>query len=264
MDCARMLAVDPSELDLTDTAHHAIEALKNSKIRKVYICARRGAEYAAFTAPELRELPDLEHTNVIISKDEIEGAIARAGDAPEKHVKSNLEAMLNIANNNNYPHERTMEFLFQHVPTSINGNGKVESVTFKTPDGDKTVNCGLVISAIGYTPKDSVDVPIESGKVLNTDGYVNENMYVVGWAKRGPSGVIGTNKSDAADVIKLLVEKLPASPKERFDLGAALDAKIVTQPIWEKINSAEISAGEALGKPRLKAVSREELLSLGE
>jgi ferredoxin--NADP+ reductase len=259
-----MLAVNPSELDLTDTAHYAIEALKNSKIRKVYICARRGAEFAAFTSPELRELPDLEHTNVIISKTEIEDAIARVGDAPDKHVKSNLDAMLNIAINNSHLHERTMEFIFQHVPTTINGDSKVESVTFKTPDGDKTIKCGLVISAIGYTPKESVDVPIESGKVLNIDGYVNENMFVVGWAKRGPSGVIGTNKSDAADVIRLLVEKLPTSPKERFDLGAALVAKVVTQPIWEKINSAEVAAGEALGKPRLKAVSREELLSLGE
>jgi len=264
MDCARMLAVDPSELEPTDTASHALDALKNSKIRKVYICARRGAEFAAFTAPELRELPDLEHTNVVISKSEIEGAIVRAGDAPEKHTKSNLDAMLNIANNESHTSERTMEFLFQHVPTSINGNGKVESVTFKTPDGDKTINCGLVISAIGYTPKESAGVPVESGKVANTDGYVGENMYVVGWAKRGPSGVIGTNKSDAADVMKLLVEKLPSTPKVKFDLGAELDAKIVTQPIWEKINSAEISAGEPLGKPRLKAVSREELLSLGE
>ena len=264
MDCARMLAVDPSELEPTDTASHALDALKNSKIRKVYICARRGAEFAAFTAPELRELPDLEHTNVVISKSEIEGAIVRAGDAPEKHTKSNLDAMLNIANNESHTSERTMEFLFQHVPTSINGNGKVESVTFKTPDGDKTINCGLVISAIGYTPKESAGIPVESGKVANTDGYVGENMYVVGWAKRGPSGVIGTNKSDAADVMKLLVEKLPSTPKVKFDLGAELDAKIVTQPIWEKINSAEISAGEPLGKPRLKAVSREELLSLGE
>lgn len=264
MDCARMLAVDPSELEPTDTANHAIDALKSSKIRKVYICARRGAEYAAFTSPELRELPDLEHTNVVISKSEIEGAITRAGDTPEKHTKSNLDAMLNIANNESHPHERTMEFLFQHVPTSINGNGKVESVTFKTPEGEKTINCGLVISAIGYTPKEAAGVPVESGKVSNTDGFVGENMYVVGWAKRGPSGVIGTNKSDAADVMKLLVEKLPATPKEKFDLGASLDAKIVTQPIWEKINSAEVSAGEPLGKPRLKAVSREELLSLGE
>ena len=264
MDCARMLAVDPSELEPTDTANHAIDALKSSKIRKVYICARRGAEFAAFTSPELRELPDLEHTNVVISKSEIEGAITRAGDTPEKHTKSNLDAMLNIANNESHPHERTMEFLFQHVPTSINGNGKVESVTFKTPEGEKTINCGLVISAIGYTPKEAAGVPVESGKVSNTDGFVGENMYVVGWAKRGPSGVIGTNKSDAADVMKLLVEKLPATPKEKFDLGASLDAKIVTQPIWEKINSAEVSAGEPLGKPRLKAVSREELLSLGE
>lgn len=264
MDCARMLAVDPSELEPTDTANHAIDALKSSKIRKVYICARRGAEFAAFTSPELRELPDLEHTNVVISKSEIEGAITRAGDTPEKHTKSNLDAMLNIANNESHPHERTMEFLFQHVPTSINGNGKVESVTFKTPEGEKTIKCGLVISAIGYTPKEAAGVPVESGKVSNTDGFVGENMYVVGWAKRGPSGVIGTNKSDAADVMKLLVEKLPATPKEKFDLGASLDAKIVTQPIWEKINSAEVSAGEPLGKPRLKAVSREELLSLGE
>ena len=264
MDCARMLAVDPSELEPTDTASHALDMLKDSKIRKVYICARRSAEFAAFTSPELRELPDLEHTNVVISKSEIEGAIARAGDTPEKHTKSNLDAMLNIANNESHPHERTMEFLFQHVPTSINGNGKVESVTFKTPDGEKTINCGLVISAIGYTPKEATGIPVESGKVINTDGYVGENMYVVGWAKRGPSGVIGTNKSDAADVMKLLVEKLPSTPKEKFDLGAQLDAKIVTQPIWEKINNAEVSAGEPLGKPRLKAVSREELLSLGE
>ena len=264
MDCARMLAVDPSELEPTDTASHALDMLKDSKIRKVYICARRSAEFAAFTSPELRELPDLEHTNVVISKSEIEGAIARAGDTPEKHTKSNLDAMLNIANNESHPHERTMEFLFQHVPTSINGNGKVESVTFKTPDGEKTINCGLVISAIGYTPKEATGIPVESGKVINTDGYVGENMYVVGWAKRGPSGVIGTNKSDAADVMKLLVEKLPSTPKEKFDLGSQLDVKIVTQPIWEKINNAEVSAGVPLGKPRLKAISREELLSLGE
>jgi len=263
MDCARMLAVEPSELDVTDTANHAITALKNSNIRKVYICARRGAEFAAFTSPELRELPELEHTNVIISKDEITNAIERVGAEPDKHVKSNLDAMMNIANYESYPHERTMEFLFQHVPTSINGSEKVESVTFKTPEGEVTIKCGLVISAIGYTPKEAAGVALESGKVKNTDGHIDGNMFVVGWAKRGPSGVIGTNKSDAADVMKLLVSKLPISPKPAFDLGAELDAKIVTQPIWERINQAEVSAGEPLGKPRLKAVSREELLGLG-
>ena len=263
MDCARMLALDPSELDATDTADHAIAALKKSNIRKVYICARRGAEFAAFTSPELRELPDLEHTNVIIDKNEIEDALSRVGEAPDKHVKSNLDAMLNIAANENHPHQRSMEFLFQHVPVSINGNGKVESVSFETPAGKKTINCGLVISAIGYQPKQSEGLTVEGSKLANIEGHISENLYVVGWAKRGPSGVIGTNKSDAAEVMKKLVEQLSATPKPAIDLGAELDAKIISQPIWEKINNAEVAAGEPLGKPRLKAVSREELFGLG-
>jgi len=263
MDCARMLALDPSELDATDTADHAIAALKKSNIRKVYICARRGAEFAAFTSPELRELPDLENTNVVIDKNEIEDALSRVGDAPDKHVKSNLDAMLNIAANENHPHQRSMEFLFQHVPVSINGDGKVESVTFKTPTGEKTINCGLVISAIGYQPKQSEGLTVEGSKLANIEGHISDNLYVVGWAKRGPSGVIGTNKSDAAEVMKKLVEQLAATPKPSFDLGAQLDAKIISQPIWEKINNAEVAAGEPLGKPRLKAVSREELFGLG-
>ena len=263
MDCARLLAVNPSELEPTDTAAHAIEAFRNSKIRHVYICARRGAENAAFTSPELRELPDLEHTNVVISKGDIEGAISRAGESPEKHVKSNLDAMLAIANNQNHLNERTMEFLFEHVPQSINGDGKVQSVTFKTPNGEKTINCGLVISAIGYQPNPSEGLPVDGAKLVNQDGLIRDNLYVVGWAKRGPSGVIGTNKSDAADVMNLLVQNLARSPKPEFDLNDLLHVRIVSQPIWEKINNAEVSAGEPLGKPRLKAVSREELLGLG-
>jgi ferredoxin--NADP+ reductase len=264
MDVARLLALEPSELEPTDTSEHAIEDFKNSKIRKVYICARRGPELASFTSPELRELPDLEHTNVVINKEVIEAAIKRVGPEPEKHLKSNLDAMLNIASKDTRPHQRTMEFLFQHVPTSLNGSEKVESITFTTPDGEKTINCGLVITAIGYQPKEANGLKVDSNKIANTDGHVESNLYVVGWAKRGPSGVIGTNKSDAADVMKLLTSQLPAEPKSKFDLAAVLDAKIVTQPIWEKINSAEVAAGEPLGKPRLKAISREELLSLGE
>ncbi len=94
MDVARMLALEPSELDPTDTADHAIDTFKESKVRTVIISARRGPEHAAFTSPELRELPKLEHTNVSMDKADIEAAIVRAGDAPEKDVKSNLDAML--------------------------------------------------------------------------------------------------------------------------------------------------------------------------
>lgn len=263
MDCARILAIDPAELDPTDTAHYALEALKNSKIRKVFICARRGAEHAAFTSPELRELPDLENTNVIIHRADIDLAIQRAGENPEKHVKSNLEAMSAISTATETSHERTMEFVFEYVPTQINGKAHVESVSFKTPAGERTINCGLVISAIGYTPKPEHDLHIEGGKLANQDGYISDNLYVVGWAKRGPSGVIGTNKSDAAEVMKLLVGKLPTTPKERFDLASQLHTRVVSQPIWEQINNSEVKAGETLGKPRLKAVSREELLGLG-
>ena len=263
MDVARMLALDPSELDPTDTAEHAIAALKNSNIRKVYICARRGAEHAAFTSPELRELPKLEHTNVIISKSDIDAAIVAAGDSPEKDVKSNLDAMLAIAEHEKTNHARTMEFLFHHVPTEIKGSGHVQEVVFKTPAGEKIIKAGLVISAIGYEAAPLTGITYEKGKVLNTDGRVKENIYVVGWAKRGPSGVIGTNKSDAAAVIELLVSDLKA-PKNSGDINDLIGAhKVITQTHWEAINTAEVSSGEPLGKPRVKVADKIELLRLG-
>jgi len=263
MDVARMLALDPAELDPTDTANHAIAALKESGIRKVYICARRGAEHAAFTSPELRDLPKLEHTNVIISKADIDSAIVAAGDAPEKDVKSNLDAMLAIAEHGKTNHARTMEFLFHHVPTEIKGAGQVQEVVFKTPAGEKVIKCGLVISAIGYEAAPLAGITYEKGKVLNADGRVKDNLYVVGWAKRGPSGVIGTNKSDAAGVIELIISNL-TTPKDSGDINDLIDAhKVITQTHWEAINAAEVASGEPLGKPRVKVADKNELLRLG-
>ena len=263
MDVARMLALEPSELDPTDTADHAIDAFKKSNIRKVYISARRGPEHAAFTSPELRELPKLEHTNVDIDKGDIEAAIVRAGDAPEKDVKSNLDAMLLIAENPKSEHERTMRFLFQHTPKQILGTDRVEGVVYSTPSGDVTIKCGLVITAIGYQAAGIDGVPFENGKVVNTDGRVSENLYVVGWAKRGPSGVIGTNKSDAAAVVELIISDLK-TPKAAGDILQLLTHQVVVdQGAWQKINEAEVAAGEPKGKPRVKSVKREELLKLG-
>ncbi len=264
MDVARMLALDPTELDPTDTADHAIDAFKQSNIRKVYISARRGPEHAAFTSPELRELPKLEHTNVVMRKEDIEAAIVRAGSEPEKDVKSNLDAMLLIAENPKSEHERTMEFLFQHTPKEILGTDRVEGVVYSTPNGDVTIKCGLVITAIGYQAQGIDGVPYENGKVVNTDGRVKDNLYVVGWAKRGPSGVIGTNKSDAAAVIELLVSDLK-SPKNAGDISELITRQVVvTQEHWQKINEAEVAAGESLGKPRRKSIAREELLKHAE
>ncbi len=262
MDVARMLALEPSELDPTDTADHAIDSLKKSSIRTVVLSARRGPENAAFTSPELRELPKLEHTNVIMEKSDIEEAITRAGDAPEKDVKSNLDAMLLIAEKEATSHERTMKFQFLATPKEIKGNGRVEEVVFQKTGTEETfsIKCGLVITAIGYEAASLVGIPYEKGKVVNTDGRVNENVYVVGWAKRGPSGVIGTNKSDAADVMKLLVEDLK-DPKNSGDVTDVITHnRVVTQQHWQAINEAEVAAGEPVGKPRRKSVAREDLL----
>ena len=265
MDVARMLALEPSELDPTDTADHAIDAFKESAVRSVLISARRGAEHAAFTSPELRELPKLEHTNVVINRDDITDALARVGESIEKDTKSNLEAMLLIADREPTHHERTMKFQFLATPVAVLGKDRVEGVLFKHTDtGEEfTVPCGLVITAIGYEAASQEGIPYERGKVVNTDGFVRDGLYVVGWAKRGPSGVIGTNKSDAADVINLLVSHLQ-EPKNGGDIVEILNInKVVTQQHWESINAAEVAAGEPLGKPRRKALSREELLNLG-
>ena len=265
MDVARMLALEPSELDPTDTADHAIDLFKKSAIRTVIISARRGPEHAAFTSPELRELPKLEHTNVEISKKDIEEALARVGAEIEKDTKSNLDAMLLIAEREATDHERTMKFQFLATPVEIKGNGRVEEVVFKETGGYETfsIKCGLVVTAIGYQAASLEGIPYENGKVVNVEGRVAPETYVVGWAKRGPSGVIGTNKSDAADVMKLLVEDLK-SPKNAGDIiDVITHNRVVTQSHWQAINEAEIAAGEPVGKPRRKAVVREELLKLG-
>lgn len=265
MDVARILALEPSELDPTDTADHAIDAFKKSSVRAVVVSARRGPEHAAFTSPELRDLPKLEHTNVVINQADIEAAIARAGDTPEKDVKSNLDAMLLISEKEATHHERTMKFQFLATPTEIKGNGRVEEVVFQKTGSDETfsIKCGLVITAIGYEAASLEGIPYEKGKVVNSDGRVSESLYVVGWAKRGPSGVIGTNKSDAAEVMKLLVEDL-GTPKNLGDITDVITHnRVVTQMHWQAINVAEVAAGEPLGKPRRKAVDREELLKLG-
>jgi len=262
MDVARMLALEPSELDPTDTADHAIDVLKKSAIRTVFISARRGPEHAAFTSPELRELPKLEHTNVEIKKQDIDDALARVGVDIEKDTKSNLDAMLLIAEREATDHERTMKFQFLATPVEIKGNGRVEEVIFKKTGTEEvfSIKCGLVITAIGYQAASLEGIPYENGKVVNIDGRVDASTYVVGWAKRGPSGVIGTNKSDAAEVMKLLVADLKV-PKSAGDITDVITHnKVVTQTHWQAINEAEIAAGEPLGKPRRKAVAWEALL----
>lgn len=279
MDCARILAIDPSELDGTDTAPAALDALHKSSIRKVYIAGRRGPEHAAFTAPELRDLPKLENTDIVISKEEVEAAHARAEAAGEieKHLAANLEAWRLIAEHPHSERGREMEFHFLAAPKEFKGNGKVEEIIFgineikdgKVVDTGKTyaIKTNLVISAIGYQAAPINGIHFHNGIIENEAGRVlGTNIYTVGWAKRGPSGVIGTNKSDASDVVKLIIEDLPEAARPDFDIAPFIPAgvQIVDQASWTRINEAEIAAGEALGKPRLKEVSIPKLLHLGQ
>jgi len=276
MDVARMLAIDPTELDPTDVAEHALVKLKQSNIRTVIICGRRGPEHAAFTAPELRDLPKLENTDVYIDEKQVKDATERAniGGEIEKDLKHNLEAMKLIAEHAKKGVNRKLEIKFLSTPIEIKGNKKVEEVVFtinKVEDGKViptkeifTIKTGLVITAIGYDAVEYHGITIENGQINNIAGHIEHNVYTTGWAKRGPTGVIGTNKSDSSDVVDLIIENLK-EPKVSEGITALLKSghEVIDQLAWEKINASEVISGEIAGKPRVKEVDWKRLISLG-
>ena len=276
MDVARILAIDPSELDPTDVAEHALIKLKQGNIRTVVICGRRGPEHAAFTAPELRDLPKLENTDVLIDPKQIQQAIKHIEEMEEveKDLKNNIEAMKIIAEHRKKGVARKLEIKFLSTPLEIKGNGKVEEVVFqknKVENGKVvatnerfSIKASLVISAIGYESIEYPGVSIENGRIANIAGHVEHNVYVVGWAKRGPTGVIGTNKSDSNDVVDLIIENLK-EPKTTEGITALLKSgnEVIDQIAWGKINASEIISGEIAGKPRVKVVDWKQLISLG-
>jgi ferredoxin--NADP+ reductase len=276
MDVARMLAIDPTELDPTDVAEHALIKLKQSNIRTVIICGRRGPEHAAFTAPEVRDLTKLENTDVYIDENQIKEATERAniGGETEKDLRNNLEAMKLIAEHSKKGVSRKLEIKFLATPIAIEGNKKVEEVVFaiNKVEGGKilptketfTIKTGLVITAIGYDSADYPGIIIENGRMKNIAGYIEHNVYTTGWAKRGPTGVIGTNKSDSSDVVDLIIENLK-EPKDSEGITAILKSEheIIDQLGWEKINASEVISGEIAGKPRVKEVDWKRLISLG-
>ena len=276
MDVARMLAIDPAELDPTDTAEYALAVFKSSKIRKVIICGRRGPEHAAFTAPELRDLPKLEHTDVYIDQVQINEAnlrVEQMGEV-EKDLKNNLEAMRLIAEHSKKGVERKLEIKFLATPIEIKGSNKVEEIVFalnEVKDGKVvasgnifSIKAGLVVTAIGYDCVEYPGVKIENGRIANIAGHVEHNIYVTGWAKRGPVGVIGTNKSDSADVVDLIIDSLK-EPKNATGIEGLLKSghQVIDQVGWEKINASEVISGELAGKPRIKEVDWKRLISLG-
>jgi ferredoxin/flavodoxin---NADP+ reductase len=277
MDVARILAIDPTKLDPTDVAGHALVKLKQSNIRTVIICGRRGPEHAAFTAPELRDIPKLENTDAYIDSKQIDEAINRIEemDDVDKDLKSKIEAMKAIAEHKKKNVARNLEIKFLSTPIEIKGNGKVEEIVFQRNTVENgtvvatnktfSIETGLVLTAIGYDSHEYPGITIEGGRVSNIAGHVEHNVYVVGWAKRGSIGVIGTNKSDSNDVVDLIVKNLK-EPKASEGITALLKSghEVIDQTAWEKINASEVISGEIAGKPRVKEVDWKLLMRLGK
>jgi ferredoxin--NADP+ reductase len=170
--------------------------------------------------------------------------------------------------------ERKLEIKFLSAPIEIKGRDKVEEIIFainEVKDGkvtitDKTITikAGLVVTAIGYGAVEYAGINIENGRITNIAGHVEHNVYVTGWAKRGPVGVIGTNKSDSNDVVELIISNL-TEPKVSEGVSSLLKSghEIIDQVGWEKINASEVISGEIAGKPRVKEVDWKRLISLG-
>lgn len=295
IDVARMLMLSIDELAVTDIADHALEALRFSQVEEVILLGRRGPAQAAFTNPELLELADLELADVIVHPEDLrldpasEASLADADATTKRNIATlNQYAALTPAGK-----PRRIELRFLASPTALEGEGRVEAIVVERnelvqaedgslrarPSGEtERIEAGLVLRSIGYTGKPLPGVPFDGklGRVLNKDGRVLDpdtdaplaGVYAAGWIKRGPSGVIGTNKKCAMESTGLLLEDfaaglLPTPTGSAEELLARLHAttNIVDYSGWEAIDAHERSLGEPAGRPRVKLVRRDELLA---
>jgi ferredoxin--NADP+ reductase len=293
LDVARMLMLTHDELATTDVADHALAALAESKISEVMVIARRGPEQAAFTNPELLELGELSAADVIVDSDELALADGRDDPHADMTARRNVEILREYAMRAPAGKARRIALRFLLSPASIEGRRGVERVLLarnelvSEPDGSLrarateeqiVVPAQAVFRAIGYRGTPLPDVPFDErrsviansgGRVVGPDG-VRHGEYVVGWAKRGPSGVIGTNKKDANDTVERLLEDLGGgrllAPTPITDAG--LDAfirarapNVVDYAGWARIDQHERRLGESHGRPRIKLTRVQEMLA---
>ena len=235
MDVARMLALTDAELRETDTADHAIEALDRSSIREIVVLGRRGPVQAAFTNPEIRELGEMEDADVIVDPAEVELDPASAAylesDDADKTTRVNVETLREFSQREPEGKDRRIVLRFLSSPVEIQGDGRVEKVVIGRNElveeggslrardsGEREeLECGLVLRSVGYTGVPLEGVPFDEGRglILNDGGRVLDSHdaghkighYTAGWIKRGPSGVIGTNKKDALETVRHLLSR---------------------------------------------------------
>jgi ferredoxin/flavodoxin---NADP+ reductase len=293
LDVARMLALTEDELAPTDTTDAAISAIVSSGIREIVILGRRGPVQAAWTSTELGELGELGGADVVVDPAELELDPASAAEleTASNVVQRNVEILRDFATRNPSGKPRTVRLRFRASPVAILGEERVEGVEIAhnrlEPDERGAVRavateeremvpCGLVFRSVGYrgigipgVPFDerSGTIPNADGRVLDESGAPIPGLYCAGWIKRGPTGVIGTNKKDATETVERLLEdaresRLPARAGGTIDeVLADRDAELVMYAGWEAIDALERSRGEPHGRPRVKLCSWDELLA---
>ncbi len=290
-DVTRLLTRSVAELERTDVADHALEALRASAIEEVVVLGRRGPAQAAFTSAELRELGNMDGVEIRVGDVELDPVSAEWLDEDGTFTaRKNVQLLREFAARPASGAPRRIDLRFLRSPVEIVGDGRVEAVTVRRNEivrgddgalraravGDEveTIDAGLVLRSVGYRAVPLPDVPFderayvlpnERGRVLGADGEALPGVYAVGWIKRGPTGILGTNKRDAEETVGCLVEDLHALPEPPAGpIDGVLESRgvdIVTADGWHAIDAAERERGRGAERPRVKLASREELLA---
>lgn len=293
MDVARILAKTPDELASTDIAAHALDALRKSRIRDIYILARRGPAQAKFTNPEVKEFGELESAvPQVIAKELDLDEVSQAQADADKTTGRNIEILRSFIGREANDGQRRVHFRFCVSPTALLGtDGRLTAVRMEqnalTPNGSGDVSArgtglfseleaGLLFRSVGYkgTPLDGLPFDARNGVIPNEQGRIMQGVgdqpasgreYVAGWIKRGPSGVIGTNKPCAVESAEaMLADAAAATTAATGNIDTLLSergVRVVTFEDWKRLDAAEIADGAAVGRPRVKLATREAMLA---
>lgn len=281
LDVARILARTSDELRaITDMDADVLDTLTASAVTDIHLIARRGPAQAKFTTKELRELGELANADVIVAPDQLRLTEADEADlAGNRVAQRNVEVLRGWSDRAPAGKPRRIHFHFRRSPVAVLGEDRVEAVVLRHNDdggGVETIPAGLVLRAVGYrgtglagVPFDPATgvIPNEQGRILR-DGTPSIGEYAVGWIKRGPTGVIGTNKSDAKQTVATLLTDQPELPRARYrDPDAILDVlrergvTVVDWSGWVSIEAAEMALGASAGRKRIKIADRAQLFA---
>lgn len=296
MDVTRILARDPEELARTDIAGYALDALRESRVKTVWLLGRRGPAEAAYSPGEIEEIGLLGAASLVVDPKEAEVDEVSKGELADPESKKKTEYVQAVAKAGGRHKDRQVRLRFRVSPVELLGEGgRVKAIKLEknklVSDGKGGVKAvgagefethpvGLVLRSVGYRgiavpglPFDekSGHVPNEAGRVTGGPGQpVLPGQYVVGWAKRGPSGLIGTNRADSVATVKALLEdwkggKLPSRADVSLDATLSLMKSKGLRPIsfsdWQKLDKLERERGAKTGKIREKFTSVEEMLA---